>query len=133
MSEWPGPIFALTLFAEDLAEATRFYTEVFGLPVVFEDGNSAVFQLGETLVNLLAVSQAPRLVGPAPIAPPDAGVRSRLTLKVADVDAMCAGPRAPRRHPAQRADGPPVGAAHGRIPRPDRHGVGDRLPVACGG
>lgn len=90
MSEWPGPIFALTLFAEDLGETKRFYTEVFGLPVVFEDGSSAVFQLGETLVNLLAVSQAPGLVGPAPVAPPEAGVRSQLTLKVADVDAMCA-------------------------------------------
>lgn len=90
MSGWPGAIFAITLFAEDLPATRRFYTEVFDLPVVFEDANSAVFQLGETLVNLLAVSQAPGLIAPAPVAPADGSARFQLTLKVADVDEMCA-------------------------------------------
>jgi catechol 2,3-dioxygenase-like lactoylglutathione lyase family enzyme len=35
MSEsWAGGIAAITLFVEDLAEARRFYQEVFRLPVV---------------------------------------------------------------------------------------------------
>ena len=85
---WPGGIAAITLFVEDLEESRRFYGEVFELPVVFEDENSAVFKFGETLVNLLQASEAPGLVGPAPVASRDAGVRFQFTLAVQDVDAM---------------------------------------------
>ena len=85
---WPGGIAAITLFVEDLAAAKRFYGEVFGLPVFFEDGDSAVFKFGDTLVNLLEVSEAPSLVAPAPVAAPDAGVRFQFTIGVEDVDAM---------------------------------------------
>ena len=87
---WPGGIAAITLFVEDLEEAKRFYGDVFGLPVTFEDENSAVFTFGETLVNLLQVTEAPGLVGPATVASRDAGVRFQFTLAVEDVDAMCA-------------------------------------------
>ena len=52
MATWPGGIAAITLFAEDLDATKRFYQEVFGLEVVFEDAQSAVFRFGETLVNL---------------------------------------------------------------------------------
>jgi len=72
---WPGGIAAITLFVEDLAEAKRFYADVFGLPVAFEDDNSAVFKFGETLVNPLEAREAPSLVAPAPVAPRDSGVR----------------------------------------------------------
>jgi catechol 2,3-dioxygenase-like lactoylglutathione lyase family enzyme len=89
MSEWPGGIAAITLFMEDLEAAKRFYENVFGLPVVYEDENSAVFKFGETLVNLLRSSEAPSLVAPAHVAPADAGVRFQFTLEVEDVDAMC--------------------------------------------
>jgi catechol 2,3-dioxygenase-like lactoylglutathione lyase family enzyme len=85
---WPGGIAAITLFVDDLEEAKRFYCEVFRLPVVFEDENSAVFGFGETLINLLAVSEAPGLVGPAPVALRDGGVRFQFTLGVEDVDAV---------------------------------------------
>jgi catechol 2,3-dioxygenase-like lactoylglutathione lyase family enzyme len=87
---WPGGIAAVTLFVEDLETAKRFYAEVFRLPVHFEDDNSAVFRFGETLVNLLAVTEAPSLVAPASVAAPDGGVRFQFTLGVDDVDAMCA-------------------------------------------
>ena len=90
MSSWPGGIAAITLFVEDLAEAKRFYGEVFGLPVVFEDESSTVFKFGETLVNLLQVGEAPELVTPASVAAPEAGVRFQFTLEVEDVDAMAA-------------------------------------------
>lgn len=84
---WPGGIAAITLFVEDLAAAKGFYTEVFRLPVFFEDESSAVFKFGETLVNLLEAGEAPALVAPTPVASPDAGVRFQFTLGVDDVDA----------------------------------------------
>ena len=87
---WPKGIHAITLFVEDLAAAKTFYSEAFGLPVVFETEDSAVFRFGATLVNLLMMSQAPGLVDPAKVAAKDAGVRFQLTIEVADVDAMCA-------------------------------------------
>jgi len=87
---WPKGIHAITLFVEDLAAAKRFYSEAFGLPVVFETEDSAVFRFGATLVNLLMMSQAPGLVDPAKVAAKDAGVRFQFTIEVADVDAMCA-------------------------------------------
>jgi lactoylglutathione lyase len=89
MGDWPGGITAITLFVEDLAATKEFYARVFGLPVHYEDADSAVFRFGATLVNLLAVHEAPELVAPAPVADPAAGVRLQLTLDVEDVDATC--------------------------------------------
>jgi lactoylglutathione lyase len=86
----PIGIGAITLFVEDLAAAKEFYLRVFGLPVVFEDQDSAVFKFGGTLVNLLATSAAPELIAPAGVAPRDAGARAQFTLQVEDVDAVCA-------------------------------------------
>jgi catechol 2,3-dioxygenase-like lactoylglutathione lyase family enzyme len=88
-TNWPGGIAAITLFQEDLATARRFYEEVFGLDVHFEDDNSAVFKFGETLVNLLAAGEAPGLVAPANVAARESGVRFQFTLRVDDVDAVC--------------------------------------------
>src|SRR6185436_19026087 len=68
----------------------RFYQEVFGLPVHFEDDVSAVFDFGGTLVNLLQATEAPELIEPAAVAPPEAGSRFQFTLNVDDVDAVCA-------------------------------------------
>jgi catechol 2,3-dioxygenase-like lactoylglutathione lyase family enzyme len=90
MADWPGGIAAITLFADDLAQAKQFYQEVFGLPVVFEDDSSAVFKFGETLVNLLDVAAAPELIEPATVGTTDDGARLQLTLQVDDVDATCA-------------------------------------------
>ena len=88
-NKWPGPIFALTLFAEDLPATKAFYQSVFGLPIEYEDDVSAVFNFGNTLINLLAVSEAPGLIGPAKVADPSAGARFQLTIQVDDVDALC--------------------------------------------
>src|SRR6476620_2681530 len=90
MSTWPGPITAITLFVEDLGSARRFYQEVFGLPITYEDENSAVFTFGSTMINLLKISEAPELIVPAKVAGPEAGSRMQFTLTVDDVDAMCA-------------------------------------------
>ena len=81
---------AITLFVEDLAAAVEFYQSVFGLPVVFADNNSTVFKFGNTMVNLLTVTEAPELIDPAPVASPAAGARMVFTIEVEDVDALCA-------------------------------------------
>ena len=90
MDSWPKGISAITLFVEDLAATRAFYREVFGLAVHFEDEASVVFNFGNTLINLLTVGEAPALIGPAPVAPPEAGSRFQFTIDVADVDATCA-------------------------------------------
>ena len=89
-TRWPRRIGALTLFVEDLAATRQFYLDVFGLPVHFEDEVSAVFDFGNTLVNLLQATEAPELVEPAPVSGPDAGARVLLTIDVHDVDEVCA-------------------------------------------
>ena len=75
---------------EDLPAAKRFYREVFGLPVHYEDPDSVVFDFGNTVINLLTTGAAHELIDPASVATRDAGARLQLTLDVDDVDAMCA-------------------------------------------
>ena len=81
---------AITLFTEDLERSKAFYQDVFGLPVYFEDGNSAVFKLDNTLINLLKTAEAHDLIAPAKVATAGAGSRSQFTIGVDDVDAVCA-------------------------------------------
>jgi catechol 2,3-dioxygenase-like lactoylglutathione lyase family enzyme len=90
MSSWPKGIHAITLFVEDIDAAKAFYRKVFGLPVVFEDNDSAVFKFGDTLVNLLKITAAQELIEPARVAGREAGSRFVFTIEVEDVDAMCA-------------------------------------------
>ena len=90
MSSWPQGIGAITLFVEDLGAAKRFYGEVFGLPVAFEDEDSAVFDFGNTIVNLLKSTAAGELVEPVAVASREAGARHVFTIEVDDVDATCA-------------------------------------------
>ena len=90
MDSWATGIAAVTLFVEDLEAAKEFYARVFGLPVVYEDDNSAVFTFGSTLVNLLKVTEATGLIKPAAVGGLDAGSRFQFTIAVDDVDAMCA-------------------------------------------
>ncbi len=87
---WAKNIFAITLFVEDLQAAKQFYLQAFGLPVEFEDNNSAVFKFGQVMINLLKTSEAKELVEPAPVADREAGSRFVFTIQVDDVDAMCA-------------------------------------------
>jgi catechol 2,3-dioxygenase-like lactoylglutathione lyase family enzyme len=89
LSSWPSGIGAVTLFVEDLDAARQFYREVFGLPVAFEDANSAVFNFGNTIINLLKATEARELIEPAVVAGREAGARAQFTIQVDDVDAMC--------------------------------------------
>lgn len=87
---WARSLFAITLFTEDLQATKQFYQHVFELPVEYEDDNSAVFKFGETLINLLSITEADELVKPAKVADPAGGARAVFTIHVEDVDAMCA-------------------------------------------
>jgi catechol 2,3-dioxygenase-like lactoylglutathione lyase family enzyme len=89
MATWPSGISTVTLFVDDLAAAKEFYGRVFGLPVVFEDPDSAVYRFGAMLINLLKTSSAADLIGPAKVGSADAGSRFQFTIDVDDVDAMC--------------------------------------------
>jgi catechol 2,3-dioxygenase-like lactoylglutathione lyase family enzyme len=81
---------AITLFVEDPQRSKRFYEDVFGVPVAFEDENSAAFDFENLIVNLLNVSQAPGLIAPAAVATREDGARFQLTIWVDDTDAVCA-------------------------------------------
>jgi catechol 2,3-dioxygenase-like lactoylglutathione lyase family enzyme len=85
---WAKSIFAVTVFAEDLAAMREFYGRVFELPCVFEGETSAVFRFGETLINIIDIGGAPELIEPAPVAGPESGARSMFTIQVDDVDAL---------------------------------------------
>ena len=86
---WPKKIEAITLFTRDFEQSKSFYRKVFGLPLHFEDANSAVFKFGETLVNLLEISEADELIEPAKVADRKSGASFVLTIVVEDLDAMC--------------------------------------------
>ena len=60
MNTEPSPsIGAVTLFVADAAASKAWYQRVFDAPLVFEDESSAVVRFGSTMVNLLAVGEAP--------------------------------------------------------------------------
>src|SRR6476620_12184913 len=83
-----GTISAISLFVEDVPQAKQFYEDVFGVPVVYEDDVSAALKFEHLIVNLLAGSEAPTLVEPAPVGGADAGARFQLSIWVEDVDAV---------------------------------------------
>jgi catechol 2,3-dioxygenase-like lactoylglutathione lyase family enzyme len=83
-------IHAITLFTENLEESKAFYGTSLGLPLIFEDPNSAVFQFDNTVINLLKTRAAHELIAPGKVAGPEAGARAQFTIGVDDVDAVCA-------------------------------------------
>ena len=87
---WPKGIFAITLFTENLEQTKEFYQKVFGLPIDYEDPNSAVFKFGDVMINLLRITEANTLIQPAKVADRESGSRFVFTISVDDVDTMCA-------------------------------------------
>jgi catechol 2,3-dioxygenase-like lactoylglutathione lyase family enzyme len=79
----------VNLFAEDFAGTKAFYQEVLGLPLAFEDEDTAVFKLTNVMVCLTAVSAVPELIAPRAVASPEAGSRFIVSMFVDDVDAAC--------------------------------------------
>ena len=81
---------AITLFVADVERARQWYQRVFERSPVHEDDQSAVLRFGATLINLLAVSEAPELIAPAAVARADAGASAQFAIWVDDVDATVA-------------------------------------------
>jgi catechol 2,3-dioxygenase-like lactoylglutathione lyase family enzyme len=79
---------AVTLFTEDLERSKSFYQDAFGLPVHFEDADSAVFKLDNTVITQLKIPAPRDLIGPGTVAGPEAGSRFQFTIGVDDVDAV---------------------------------------------
>ncbi len=90
MGSWAGRVHAITLVVEDLDAAREFYGRAFGLPEHYFSGDSAVFKVGELMVNLLRADKGPALLDPVPVAPVASGVRMMITVPVDDVDAVAA-------------------------------------------
>ncbi len=59
MNTSPKAVDAITLFVEDLERSKLFYREIFGLPVFFEDENSAVFKFARSLQQSISSSREP--------------------------------------------------------------------------
>lgn len=93
----------VTLFVDDLASTADFYTAALGLEVVYQDDVSMVVKLGHLILNLLHREQAPELVEPATVAKSTDGVRAMYTIRVTDVDSVCADLQ---RHGVQLLNGP---------------------------
>jgi catechol 2,3-dioxygenase-like lactoylglutathione lyase family enzyme len=87
MATWPPAITAITLFVDSLAVTKDFYRQVFGRPWTYEDEVSAVFTIGDLMVNLLQTDQADELIAPALVGDDNAGRRFQFSLSVEDVDA----------------------------------------------
>ena len=103
MIEQLSSLETITCFVEDLAATRRFYQEVFGLKLIFEDPVAAVYQFGGMMLNLLQASEAPELVTPRTIGRAGDGPRFLFTIRVDDVDAVCA---ALQRHGVALLNGP---------------------------
>ena len=80
---------AVSLFVDDPERSKDFYRRVFELEPVWEDEDSAVFKLQNTLVNLLKAPAARDLIAPATVGASDAGARMQLTIWVEDANAAC--------------------------------------------
>ena len=73
---------AITLFVDDPRRSQSFYQEVFDLPVIWEDEDSAAFRFENTIVNLLKIRSARDLIEPGSVADREAGSRFQLTIWV---------------------------------------------------
>ena len=89
-SLWSNGLFAITIYADDLAVSRKFYGDLLQMQEIFANHDSVVYQIGSACLNVLMKENAPELVEPLPIAPSSAGSRSLLTVTVDDVDAAYA-------------------------------------------
>ena len=90
MSEFLKNLGAITMFIEDVQRSKAFYQDIFNLKLVYEDENAVAFDFGNTVINLLRVSEAHDLIGPATVAGRESGSRVQLTIWVDDADSVCA-------------------------------------------
>jgi catechol 2,3-dioxygenase-like lactoylglutathione lyase family enzyme len=87
---WVHGVDVVTLFVEDVPRSKSFYLRVFGLPVIFEDEHSAVFDFANLKINLLTAPAARELVQPEGVGSSGDGSRFQFTIRVDDADAVSA-------------------------------------------
>ena len=86
---WAKRVFAVTLFTDDLADATHFYRDVLEMHVLNEDATSCAFLFpGGLVINLVTLTATQELIEPAPVGERGTPARMMLTLEVGDVDAV---------------------------------------------
>jgi len=78
------------MFIEDLHAAESFYQEIFGLSTAYEDGNSTVFDFDNVSINLLDAAATRGLIVPEAVANQEVGSRFQFTIRIDDVDSVCA-------------------------------------------
>ncbi|HEX6509621.1 MAG TPA: VOC family protein [Chloroflexota bacterium] len=79
----------VVLFVADLNRTKAFYRDTLGLPLKFEDQESAFFELEATSLLLLSVAGAQDLLSSEAVAvQPSSGASSQLVSFVEDVDAV---------------------------------------------
>lgn len=78
-----------TLFVENLLSVRKFYEDIFGLKIIYEDKVSAVLKLDNLMINLLQITEAPELIEPTMVATQGNGCRLMFTILVQNVDAIC--------------------------------------------
>jgi catechol 2,3-dioxygenase-like lactoylglutathione lyase family enzyme len=88
MSNSVTNISAMSLFVDDLQEAKKFYQDVFGVEVAFEDSSAVVVKFDHLLINLLSSDKGADLVGEGNVGDRRAGQRFQLSIWVDDVDAV---------------------------------------------
>jgi len=71
---------AITLFVADPQRAKAFYRDILGLRVVHEDDDAVAFDFGNTVINLIKVSEAHDLIAQGVVADRAAGSRVQLTV-----------------------------------------------------
>ncbi|MGG3508491.1 VOC family protein [Paenibacillus lautus] len=84
-TDWENKITEITLFVEDLQRSKAFYQETFKLAIIYEDQNCAVFNYGNTKINLLNQSNARELIEPAQVGHGGDCARFQFTIQVPDV------------------------------------------------
>jgi len=90
MSAIQAGVSAITLFVADVRRSQAFYASLFEREPIYQDAVAATFRLEGPLLNLLAVTDAPELVEPAPVATAASAAHGLLTITVADCDDACA-------------------------------------------
>lgn len=80
----------ISLFVEDLPAASVFYKKVFAHEVLFEDDVCSILRIGNIVINVLNIENAPTLVEPVTVGGAKAGPRALYTANVKNCDAVCA-------------------------------------------
>jgi predicted enzyme related to lactoylglutathione lyase len=77
----------ISLFVEDLPATDAFYRKVFAHEIIHGDDVCSIMKIGNIVINLLRIENAPTLVEPGKVAGPAAGARALYTVNVKDADA----------------------------------------------